>query len=304
MNRPRRAAASSRSAAGTDPPSPSIRNSPPEAPDHPRARSIDPFRYAVKSVPARRSGRRQACPRRKCRSQRRPAEPPQDKIARVVTAGVSIRAPAWGATRCGWPTATRCSGFNPRPRMGGDHRSQPRRRPPVVSIRAPAWGATAPPPALPPSSPPVSIRAPAWGATPACRRMARLVAFQSAAPHGGRRAPSAHIPGPLGFQSTPPHGGRLRHTGDGQRDECFNPPPGPRQKPAPSHQYLAVSGAFQSAPPHGGRPLGFKSKTAYMRVSIRAPAWGATSVASDQVNYLGFQSAPPHGGRLEPEPVP
>ena len=35
-----------------------------------------------------------------------------------------------------------------------------------------------------------------------------------------------------------------------------------------------------------------------MHVSIRAPAWGATSTDTDEeAVYTAFQSAPPHGGR-------
>ena len=55
------------------------------------------------------------------------------------------------------------------------------------------------------------------------------------------------------FQSTPPHGGRL----------LFN-------------SALQTSMAFQSTPPHGGRPLKVVDRLAPAKVSIHAPAWGAT----------------------------
>jgi len=101
--------------------------------------------------------------------------------------GVSIHAPAWGATFGGtfWRTGKRC--FNPRPRMGGDlwrnlledrqtlfqstppHGGRQERGAALifveqVSIHAPAWGATE---ALwrMGLTGMVSIHAPAWGAT-------------------------------------------------------------------------------------------------------------------------------------------
>ena len=77
---------------------------------------------------------------------------------------VSIRAPAWGATRVIEHLHRIGDGFNSRSRVGSDVDTARRTTQRAVSIRAPAWGATringqrwdimA-----------VSIRAPAWGAT-------------------------------------------------------------------------------------------------------------------------------------------
>ena len=101
--------------------------------------------------------------------------------------GVSIHAPAWGATRKPRPRPSQQSRFNPRTRVGCDcsilasRRSIPRfqsthprgvrRAAPMltscavgVSIHAPAWGAT-PAHTVLIIGYEVSIHAPAWGAT-------------------------------------------------------------------------------------------------------------------------------------------
>ena len=78
----------------------------------------------------------------------------------------------------------------------------------------------------------------------------------------------------IAFQSTPPHGGRL------------------------SGEYAGVSlEEFQSTPPHGGRLHHRRLVDATGRVSIHAPARGATSLMAYQLGVEGFQSTPPHGGR-------
>ena len=78
-------------------------------------------------------------------------------------AGVSIHAPAWGATRACVPSSKR-RGFNSRSRMGSDLGAMTNRRDPNVSIHAPAWGATRPTP-----------------------RPLRRRPFQFTLPHGERR---------------------------------------------------------------------------------------------------------------------
>ena len=108
----------------------------------------------------------------------------------------------------------------------------------------------------------VSIRAPAWGATGTKRTDVRA---------------ESHI----AFQSAPPHGGRHR------TDDL---------------SALATIKTFQSAPPHGGRREAAVGErhTGVEAVSIRAPAWGATSYVRRRAlsrEHRSFQSAPPHGGR-------
>ena len=126
----------------------------------------------------------------------------------------------------------------------------------------------------------VSIRAPAWGATrPGCTSASCPNKFQSAPPRGGRHD-------------------KRRIIGDPHRGPCFNPRPrvgGDRPRFCTS----SMDSLFQSAPPRGGR-LGSSAVLANGRVvSIRAPAWGATSQADRRGGPLTqmFQSAPPRGGR-------
>ena len=169
----------------------------------------------------------------------------------------------------------RTSGFNPRPRTGGDitpltHTHELDR----VSIRAPARGAT----------------------LYADRIVRRDIQFQSAPPHGGdtsghrRRGQSV-------FQSAPPHGGR--QTGlPGRRRSGFNPRPrtGGDQRSVSTRTNSHHS--FQSAPPHGGRQGQLDRQLGGSLVSIRAPARGATHIAARGMGVVReFQSAPPHGGR-------
>ena len=143
---------------------------------------------------------------------------------------VSIHAPAWGATSTCRPGRGKISGFNPRPRMGGDRRIchqsymdrcfNPRPRmggdcngyercygPGPVSIHAPAWGATRTfSPQIP--FPLVSIHAPAWGATH-LRKGVKVKAHVSIhAPAWGATKAQGKCGPYRGFQSTPPHGGR------------------------------------------------------------------------------------------------
>ena len=194
---------------------------------------------------------------------------------------VSIRAPAWGATRLRAVHGA-VNGFNPRPRVGGDSisaasafgtrkfQSAPprggrpgwrgqRRHADAVSIRAPAWGATTRP-TTPGSRVLVSIRAPAWGATR----------------HGIRKG------GSLNVSIRAPAWGATRE-----------PRRRPRRRPR----------GFQSAPPRGGRPaLAAARSPGRYAVSIRAPAWGATRCTLWKMPpSWRFQSAPPRGGR-QPEP--
>ena len=156
------------------------------------------------------------------------------------------------------PTRTACRRqtilcFNPRARMGRDAQALGGAVREHVSIHAPAWGAT-------------------WlermGAEPPTK-------FQSTRPHGARRAVS-HADSPscsfnprarMGrdhviarrcivlylFQSTRPHGAR------------------PTLSMAPVAVFV-----FQSTRPHGARHAHAYLDALRQRVSIHAPAWGAT----------------------------
>ncbi len=101
--------------------------------------------------------------------------------------GVSIHAPAWGATSSTPRSSRKATGFNPRPRMGGDwYFAVTAYNADAVSIHAPAWGATV----IRHQNSTVllvSIHAPAWGATVVLRNLKKdICMFQSTPPHGGR----------------------------------------------------------------------------------------------------------------------
>ena len=133
------------------------------------------------------------------------------------------------------------SGFNPRPRTGGDTIEQATQADLVVSIRAPALLS-------------VSIRAPARGATLHSRTDVSDWMFQSAPPHGGRLDTERRVPLNDRFQSAPPHGGRRsRHSQHARATYCFNPRPRTGGDEEENERQRALN-RFQSAPPHGGRP--------------------------------------------------
>ena len=126
---------------------------------------------------------------------------------RRVSGAVSIHAPAWGATwrrwyRSWWPT-----GFNPRARVGRDVADLGDVVLRGVSIHAPAWGATPASRPLPPTRP-VSIHAPAWGATTAVWTVGSASVFQSTRPRGARHALIDLVLPQQTFQSTRPRGAR------------------------------------------------------------------------------------------------
>ena len=214
---------------------------------------------------------------------------------------VSIHAPAWGATRpmLGFLFFSYC--FNPRTRVGCDPQRYPQTCAAVnVSIHAPAWGATLrfvyvgkardlfqsthPRGVRPSGAQPcslsrvVSIHAPAWGATGAVQVAPATTGVSIHAPAWGAtglkffRRPSMPSFNPrtrvgcddtlhIGhdavprFQSTHPRGVR----------------PVPRLAWSP-RQY-----PFQSTHPRGVRRANWRQKSTHTRVSIHAPAWGATA---------------------------
>ncbi len=187
-------------------------------------------------------------------------------------------------------------GFNPRPRMGGDFfhffyffyqvfQSTPPHGGRQHILPYGEYGNT------------VSIHAPAWGATEERQK----VLYKTGS-----------------FNPRPRMGGDDREGRLENRPRSFNPRPrmGGDRLEENSMIYLRV---FQSTPPHGGRPLDFRiypqtpkvsihapawGATIFSTcadcpqiVSIHAPAWGATSRAPSSCSNPVFQSTPPHGGR-------
>ena len=212
--------------------------------------------------------------------------------------------------------------FNSRSRMGSDYGCFPRGSPQRVSIHAPAWGATKPRWSLITECD-VSIHAPAWGATgaPAARR-GYPGRFNSRSRMGSDPGPWVQAKNHTRFQFTLPHG----------------------ERPA-STRPRSTAGGFQFTLPHGERlgrvvhkahVLGFNSRSRmgsdaktklfakWDKVSIHAPAWGATrhpagirrrrdrfnsrsrmgsdtkrGIAND--TDLRFQFTLPHGERQQPQ---
>ena len=112
----------------------------------------------------------------------------------------------------------------------------------------------------------VSIRAPAWGATGATLRWFGTVKFQSARPRGARQDRQVSLLVGHGFNP------RARVGRDARAVS------------------RAVSASlFQSARPRGARLRALVAGDEHGVVSIRAPAWGATSItAQHRVKYRGF----------------
>ena len=167
--------------------------------------------------------------------------------------GVSIHAPARGAT---WRPSRACawtSSFNPRAREGRDPHHLASELVPHVSIHAPARGATF---------------------STSCASAPPLL-FQSTRPRGARPHRRAFSCVSKRFQSTRPRGAR--------------------RAPAVSKSEATE---FQSTRPRGARHLGALDDVRRHRVSIHAPARGATCVARDMgFGEAVFQSTRPRGAR-------
>ena len=169
--------------------------------------------------------------------------------------GVSIHAPAWGATsaRDTFFSARLFQSTHPRGVRHSSWRQQAGHHP--VSIHAPAWGATHPAHRGTPAGY-VSIHAPAWGATAQDKDgMHFMLGFNPRTRVGCDGSAAGLSLLPRKFQSTHPRGVR----------------PGCSALPVPA------PGSFNPRTRVGcdlGQPLDLGSQRP---VSIHAPAWGATS---------------------------
>ena len=97
------------------------------------------------------------------------------------------------------------------------------------------------------------------------------------------------------FQSTPPHGGRRRRNYPSLKLLCFNP----RPRMGGDHildDLLSTQLKFQSTPPHGGRHFHPHTITGIQKVSIHAPAWGATLHSVGVCIRTCFNPRPRMGG--------
>ncbi len=134
---------------------------------------------------------------------------PEEKIRWEISKGVSIHAPAWGATVNIRLWGNRPCKFQSTPPHGGrriDYRQGNSFE--VVSIHAPAWGAPSGGP-VSPGTMYVSIHAPAGGATGIEGNMPIALIVTTHAPAWGATLAARYPLAQCMFQSTPPHGGRL-----------------------------------------------------------------------------------------------
>ena len=212
---------------------------------------------------------------------------------------VSIRAPARGATRTTRRDIPKHKGFYPRPRTGATRSAERTLGQLSVSIRAPARGATA-------------------AALSICCRSK----FLSAPPHGGRRTPHPSLADLIfGFYPRPRTGGDVGTLKPYAGNPRFLSAPPHGGRPIATGSWWACRSSFYPRPRTGGDVLCAVPLGAVERVSIRAPARGATllKVGSPDTENVSirapargatqsppgrtapghrFLSAPPHGGRL------
>ena len=182
----------------------------------------------------------------------RGARPHWNDLPWIIT-GVSIHAPAWGATRpypCPGRSRTR---FNPRARVGRDLESPPVEAEPAVSIHAPAWGATIAKPRIVTGGKGFNPRARVGRDSAKNVSSLLMYLFQSTRPRGARHRFGDIPPCPVKFQSTRPRGAR-RH----QQFQSFRlgsvsiHAPAWGATPATSETSLQVR-RFQSTRPRGAR---------------------------------------------------
>ncbi len=226
--------------------------------------------------------------------------------------------PPYGGRRSRSRSRSCRSGFNPRPRMGGDQRCKRQSNILAVSIHAPVWGATVlflsfwriafgfnPRPRMggdlrcvrrAAENVWVSIHAPVWGATAFLEVIVGVVEFQSTPPYGGRHSEPYGADGEAGVSiHAPVWGGDLAGRGQQQEPGSFNPRPrmgGDLRLRLPAHeQRVSIHAPVWGAT---GNPT-VREPNAI--VSIHAPVWGATPNRTPNSRTWTFQSTPPYGGR-------
>ena len=125
------------------------------------------------------------------------------------------------------------------------------------------------------NGPTVSIHAPAWGATLQSKPHVIIAMFQSTRPHEARLT-AASLREVAGlFQSTRPHGARRGHLLTGGMLQEFQSTRPHGARPSRLMSWMSYK-MFQSTRPHGARPRIQAAINLQEKVSIHAPAWGAT----------------------------
>ncbi len=145
---------------------------------------------------------------------------------------------------------------------------------------------------------PVSIHVPAWGATFSKPRGTRVVDVSIHAPAWGATSPLHCQNGAFVFQFTLPHGERHGRNEDKIVILGFNS----RSRMGSDttmNRGLRPSKVSIHAPAWGATPTTPRAARAIL-VSIHAPAWGATNGATLSSLPSSFQFTLPHGERLGP----
>ena len=124
-----------------------------------------------------------------------------------------------------------------------------------------------------------------------------MLVFQSTPPRGGRRRSPPRPGHPSGFNPRPRAGGDHGDQAQHSAHHGFNPRPRAGGDCGSLGAYGGVV-MFQSTPPRGGRPIHWATHARPVRVSIHAPARGATQLTRASTLHIRFQSTPPRGGRL------
>ena len=182
--------------------------------------------------------------------------------------------PRTGGDATGHRADVQFRSFNPRPRTGGDTSPSDQPRPPLRFNPRPRTGGDDPirDAAVPRLA--VSIHAPGRGATPGTA--------------------AEVVPGR--FQSTPPDGGRPWPAIGGTRREGFNPRPRTGGDSGWSPPVLNMWG-FQSTPPDGGRRTDPTCHSPRALFQSTPPDGGRPAAFQLVADRFRFQSTPPDGGR-------
>ncbi len=141
----------------------------------------------------------------------------------------------------------------------------------------------------------VSIHAPARGATTYQNLNQRAESFQSTHPHGVRQLPPKRLPSSCLFQSTHPHGVRPEETGQATPRGGFNPRTRTGCDPASMSSLRPPSGFNPRT--RTGCDRRSAMRPSRRKVSIHAPARGATRYWGRVRIKPKFQSTHPHGVR-------
>ncbi len=121
--------------------------------------------------------------------------------------------------------------------------------------------------------------------------------FRSTPPRGERHYMTYYETANTEFRSTPPRGERREAMQALTEERLFRSTP-PRGERPPSPSSNSFSSLFRSTPPRGERPFGVRGGYAGRRVSIHAPARGATTRDIPRFGPGLFRSTPPRGERL------